>query len=147
MNVVIDMNSIASILSQIEGASQRDRELLDSIIAHNKSVETYSELVQSKNLPKMYSDCADDYARTCYLKSGIMEALIDLRTVRKELVANATIPQSIQKQYKYRIESMIENLEGLRDAVESTRQGLEARVRFYNSCTYTSFDRAMGAKC
>lgn len=146
--IVLDTNIISRTLSEIETLVDNSRTELDEIILKNKSVDSYGELNKSKNLIKMYGECADDYAKLCYLQTGVTEAILDLRTVRKVLTSEGTaIPQSLVKSYKYRIDTTIEQLNLFKDAIQSSRLGLEARVRFFNSCSYTSYDKVIGAKC
>ena len=147
-NVTIDINVISQTLSEIENLVNSSREEMDSIIIRNKNLDTYEELRKSKNLIKLYGDCADDYAKLCFLQTGISEAVLDLRTVRKVLTSEGLgTPQSLVKSYKYRIDTTIEQLNLFKDAIQSSKLGLEARVRFYNSCSYTSYDKVIGAKC
>lgn len=146
--IVLDTNIVSRTLSEIEDLITKSRDEMDRIILKNKSVDSYGELNKSKNLIKLYGDCADDYAKLCYIQTGVTEAILDLRTVRKVMTSDTvSIPPSIVKSYKYRIDVTIEQLNLFKDAVQSAKLGMEARVRFFNSCSYTSYDKVMGAKC
>ena len=146
--IVLDVNIVCRTLSEIESLIDKSRKEMDDIILKNKAVDSYGELNKSKNLVKLYGDCADDYAKLCYIQTGVTEAILDLRTVRKVMTSDTVcIPPSLVKSYKYRIDTTIEQLNVFKDAVQSARLGMEARVRFFNSCSYTSYDKVIGAKC
>lgn len=146
--IVLDTNIVSQTLSEIESLIDKSREEMDEIVVRNKSVDSYGDLNKSKNLIKLYGDCVDDYARLCFIQTGVTEAILDLRTVRKVLTSDTVaIPPSLVKSYKYRIDTTIEQLNIFKDAIQSSRLGMEARVRFFNSCSYTSYDKVIGAKC
>lgn len=147
-NVVMDVNMLSQILSEMESLVDNSRKKLDAIISKNEEVNSYEELAKSKDLVRLYGDCADDYSKLCYLQTGVSEAVLDLKTARKMLTSDGvSVPPTLVKSYKYRIDNTIEQLNLFKDAIQTSRLGLEARVRFFNSCTYTSYDKVIGAKC
>lgn len=146
--VVIDSSVISQTLSDVERIMKESREQLDRIIKENSQIRSYDELVKTKDLMRLYGNSADDYSKLCFMQTGVSEAVLDMKTVKKSIVSdNTAIPVSLVKTYKYRIESMIEQLTLFKEAVQSAKSGLEARVRYFNSCSYTSYDKVVGAKC
>lgn len=147
-SIVLDADMVSRTLSEIEKMIDNSRSELNDICNKYKKQNSYQELKNSKDLMRLYGECADDYSRICFLYSGVGEAIMDMRDVRKAIVSegNGIVP-SLVKSYKYRIDSMIEQLNIFKDSIQSSKLGLEARVRYFNSCTYTSYDRVIGAKC
>lgn len=144
----IDFNQVSTMLSSIERMIDSDRDLLDMIVSKHKTVDTYEDLKQSGSLIKLYGEASDDYSKVCYLKSGIGEAVMDLRTMRKAILSpSSNTPPSLVKTYKTRIDDLIEQMNDFKESVDSARLGLEAKVRYFNSCTYMQYDRVMGVKC
>ena len=147
-DLVMDSTLLNQTLNEINRLMHESRAKLDDIINKNDSLDTYEELSKSRDLVRLYANCADDYAKLSYLQTGVNESIMDLRGVRRKLIKEqSTIAPSLVKSYKSRIDLMIEELGTFKEAIQSARQGMEARVRFYNSCSYTSYDKIIGAKC
>lgn len=146
--VVLDTKILNETLNQITRVMEESRKKLDSIILKNQSEDSYEELIRTKDLTRLYGNCADDYAKLSYLQTGVSEAIMDLRKVRRQIIKESSqIPPSTVKAYKSRIDLMIEELNLFKDAILSSRQGMESRVRYFNSCSYMSYDKVIGAKC
>jgi hypothetical protein len=139
---------MSMVISEVEKSIEKSRETLDEILERNSSISSYQELERSKDLMKLYGECADDYVKLCFMLTSISESVMDLRTVRKLLMSGESdVIPSFQKTYKRRIDDTIEQMTLLKEAVQASKLGLEARVRYYGSCAYTSYDKIMGAKC
>ena len=146
-NLVMDSKVFSDFLRHIQSILDESRAKLDSVISKNEELHSYDEVVKSKDLVRLYGEAADDYTKLSFLHSGVNEAIMDLRTIRRELVSDRTsLAPSLAKTYKSRIDSMISDLEIFRDSIQSARQGVEVRVRFFNSCTYSFYEKSMGAK-
>lgn len=147
-SINIDISSISPLISSIESCLEKDRQKLQDIVNRNKDLNTYEDMVKSSSLVKNYGACADDYSKVCFLKTGVSESILDLKTFRRAILSSeCNIPPSLVRTYKIRIDSLVDDLGIFKESIESTRLGLEARVRYYSSCTYNSYVSTMGAKC
>ena len=146
-DLVMDTSILNETLNSINRVMKESRKKLDDIISKNTDVDTYLELSKTKDIIKLYASCADDYAQLSYLQTGVSEAIMDLRSTKRQLLKDDTmIAPSLLKSYRSRIDLMIEELVIFKESIQSARQGTEARVRFYNSCSYTSYDKIIGPK-
>ena len=146
-NVEFDDRYFTNLMSEMQRLFDNTRLEINTIIDRNKDVSSYQE-VTGKRLLEAYGKCADDYSKVCYYMSGISEAIIDLKTVKKLLYVNTSkIVPSMQKLYQSRIDYTINMMEEFKESIKFSKDGLEARIRYFNSCTYISYDRALGAKC
>lgn len=146
--LVLDSMMISEILTEVDVSVKSYRKQLDEIVKRNESISSYDELIKSKDLMRLYGNAADDYTKICFIQTKLSESLIDMRSTKKVLLGGQTnIPPSVIKSCKYRIDNTIEQLGLFREAVTSAKNGIEARVRYYNSCAYTSYDKVIGAKC
>lgn len=145
---VYDITMLSTILSEVEQSLLASRDKLDKIVSDNQNIDSFSDLSKGESLMKAYGKASDDYVKVCFIATQVAETTLDMRTARKMLTSGETkVPQSLVKSYKFRIDSVIEQLTIYREAVQSAKQGIEARVRYYNSCSYTSYDKVIGAKC
>lgn len=146
--LVYDATMVSQILSGIESSIKNSRITIDDIMDKYEKVSSYKELEDTKDLMRLYGDCADDYSKLCFIQSSVTESMLDLRTIRKIVATGeSSMPVSLQKSYRMRIDSSVEQLNLFKESVQTSRQGLEARVRYYSSCSYMFYDKVVGSKC
>lgn len=147
-NLVLDERTLSALLTQVETVAQASRVEIDNIVGKYKVMRTYDELSKSKDMVKLYGDCADDYSKLCFAMQGAVEAIMDLKQVKNLIIKDSSgLVPSMVKSYKYRVDTLIEQLQDLRESGNYAKSGMEARVRYLSSITYTSYNKAMGAQC
>ena len=146
-DIVMDQKLVIGILNQIELMIERDRAQIDSIVEKHKDVSSFDKLNKGKDLLKVYAEAADDYARISFMQTGVSESLLDLKSIKKELAEGGAVLPSQIKPLKYRVDYLVESLNIFKEAITSAKQGMEAKVRYYNSVSYVSYDKMMGPKC
>lgn len=142
----LDEVDIQAIIIKIETMIIVGREQLEEIEERYSEINTYHELRNGDKLLKMYSMSVDDYSKLSRMASGVSEAMMDIRTIRKTL-RNSNLPPSMEKTIRSSMEYCKDQLELFKEAVVSVKESLSARNRFYNSCTYIQYDKIFGSKC
>lgn len=144
--VNLDESTIQSIIIQIELIVSEKRKFLDALKSKYDGIETYDTLVKTKDFPKMYGGCVDDFGKINSILSEISEALMDIKSIKRALRTLSLSP-TIDKKIRYSIEFNEGILSDFKDAIVCQKEALSARLRFYNSCQYMQMDKVFGDKC
>lgn len=100
-----------------------------------EGVKTFEDVVSSKEAKKEVGAEVDRHSVVFSRISDISVNLIRVRTLRKGLAQGEVPPALVQKMLA-RVDRLVKDMEDLRTAYQSLGSAYEARLRFYNSCTY-----------
>lgn len=146
--MVLNDAIVSQLFSQIEKVIETTRDEMSALNLKYDGFDTHKTLLSSKDLLKTYGNVADDYAKVCFTMQGVAEAIMDVKSVKRTISSESTnvVPAMI-KSYKYKADTLIEKLTDLKEACSYAKAGMEVRVRYLSSVSYTSYDKAMGARC
>lgn len=128
-------NQFVELMTQVEG---RIAQLVDyeaSIRSALTKIKSFDDVINSKDAKKEVGMEVDRHSLVSARLSEISINLIRVRTLRKT-ISSGEVPPALVPKMQVRVDRIIKDMEDLRTAYQSLENAYEARLRFYNSCTY-----------
>lgn len=123
------------LMTQIEARIAQLTTQVGPVQVSLEKIKSYEDVVGSKEPKQMVGLEVNRHSLVNARLADISVNLIRVRTLKKAL-GQGTIPPALVGKMQVRIDRLIKDLEDLREAYKPLANAYEARLRFYNSCTY-----------